>query len=140
MREGEDHVEVADGQDFRLPLGHPAVPGGGLALRAMTIPAGIIRDGLMPALGALVAMTAQGGGAATLDGVQRFDMRPVQPAPVALEETVAPGANDVGHLYGWPVHLFTRRTRPLSAGVEDETDSSSSGLATVLRCRWDSCR
>src|ERR1035437_438628 len=139
MREGEDHVEVADGQDFRLPLGHPAVPGGGLARRAMTIPAGIIRDGLMPALGALVAMTAQGGGAATLDGVQRFDMRPVQPAPVALEETVAPGANDIGHLDGWPAHCRARLTLPRTV-AEDETGISSSGLATACRCFRDRCR
>ena len=51
--------------------------------------AGIIGDGLIPALGALVAMAAEGGGAATRDGVQHFDMRPVQPAPAPFDEAGA---------------------------------------------------
>ena len=69
MRQSEDDVEVAHRQHFGLPLGDPAVAGRGLALGTMAIAAGVIGDGLMPALGALVAMAAQSGGAATLDGV-----------------------------------------------------------------------
>src|ERR1035438_5760433 len=55
-------------------------------------------------------------------------------------EAGAAGAHNVSHLYGWLIHLLTRRTRPLSAGAEEETASSSSGLATAFRCRWDKCR
>jgi hypothetical protein len=94
----------------------------------------------MPAVGALVAMAAQGGGAATRNGVQHFDMRPVQPTPASFHEAGAAGAHNVSHLDGWLVHLLTRRTRPLSVGAEEETVSSSSGLATAFRCRWDKCR
>jgi len=40
MGKGEDHVEVADGQDLGLPLGYPLVAGRGLALRTMAVAAG----------------------------------------------------------------------------------------------------
>jgi hypothetical protein len=56
MRQGKYDVEVAYWQDFRLPFGDPPVAGCGLALRAVAIAAGVIGDGLMPALGALVAL------------------------------------------------------------------------------------
>ena len=101
--------------------------------------AGVIGDGLMPALGALVAMAAQGSGAAARDGVQHFDMRPVQPAPAPFEEAGAAGANNVSHLEGWLVHLLARFTLPRTV-ADDETGISSSGLATALRCMRDRCR
>src|ERR1035441_4064974 len=142
---------------------------------------GVVGDGLMPAVRALVSMAAQGGGAVTRNGVQHFDMRPVQPTPASfheagaagahnvspldgwlghlltrrtrplsvcavrpaaccLQEAGAAGEHNVSHLDGWLVHLLTRRTRPLSVGAEEETVSSSSGLATAFRCRWDKCR
>ena len=93
----------------------------------------------MPALGALVAMAAQGGGAATRDGAQHFDVRPVQPAPALFEEAGAGSANNVSHLDGWPVHLLARFTFPRTV-AEDETGISSSGLATEVRCFRDRCR
>ena len=139
MRQREDDVEVAHRQHFGLSLGDPAVAGRGLTLGTVAIAAGVIGDGLMPALGALVAMAAQSGGAATLDGAQHFDMRPVQPAPALFDEAGARSANNVGHLDGWPVHLLARLTRPFSV-VEDETGISSSGLATEVRCFRDRCR
>ena len=93
----------------------------------------------MPALGALVAMAAQGSGAAARNGVQHFDMRPVQPAPAPFEEAGAAGANNVSHLEGWLVHLLARFTLPRTV-ADDETGISSSGLATALRCLRDRCR
>ena len=93
----------------------------------------------MPALGALVAMATERGGAATRDGAQYLDVRPVEPAPVLLDETGAGSANNVSHLDGWPVHLLARFTFPRTV-VEDETGISSSGLATEVRCFRDRCR
>ena len=93
----------------------------------------------MPALGALIAMAAEGGGAATRDGVQHFDMRPVQPAPAPFDEAGAAGANNISHLDGWLVHLLARLTLPRMV-AEAETESSSSGLATELMCLRDRCR
>ena len=101
--------------------------------------AGVIGDGLMSALGALVAMAAQGGGAAARNGVQHFDMRPVQPAPALFDEAGAARANNISHLNGWPVHLLARFTLPRTV-AEDETGISSSGLATDFRCLRDRCR
>ena len=132
MGQSEYDVEVAHRQHFGLPLGDPAVAGRRLALGTMAIAAGVIGDGLMPALGALVAMAAEGGGAATRNGVQHFDMRPVQPAPALFDEAGAAGANNVSHLDGWPVHLLARFTLPRTV-AEDETGISSSGLATALQ-------
>src|SRR5262245_46526371 len=128
MGQREHDMEIAHRQDFRLPFGDPPVAGRRLALGTMAIAAGVIRDGLMPAFGTLVAMAAERGGAATRDGVQHFDMRPVQPAPALLQETGAAGANNVGHLDGWPVHLVARFTLPRTI-AEDVTGISSSGLA-----------
>jgi hypothetical protein len=93
----------------------------------------------MPALGALVAMAAQGGGAATRDGAQHFDVRPVQPAPALFEEAGARSANNVSHLDGWPVHLLALFTFPRMV-EEDETGISSSGLAMEVRCLRDRCK
>ena len=101
--------------------------------------AGIIRDGLMSAFGALIAMSAQSGSAAARDGVQHFDMRPVQPAPALFNEAGAAGANDVSHLDGWLFHFLARFTLPRRE-EEHETGSSSSGLATAPRCLRDRCR
>ena len=94
----------------------------------------------MPALGALVAMAAQGGGAATRNGVQHFDMRPVQPVTAVIHKAVARSANDISHLDGWPVHFLTRFTLLPRTVDEDETGISSSGLATAVKCRRERCR
>src|ERR1017187_7300237 len=105
----------------------------------MAIAAGVVGDGLMPALGALVAMAAESGGAATRNGVQHFDMRPVQPASASFHEAGTAGANHVSHLNGWLVHFLARFTLPCTV-AEEETGISSSGLATALRCLRDRCR
>src|SRR6478672_7239841 len=139
MRQSEHDVDVAHWEDFGLSFGNPPVAGSRLALRAMAIAAGVIGDGLVPALGTLIAMAAQGGGATTRNGVQHFDMRPVQPAPASFDETGATGANDVSHLNGWPVHFLARFTLPRTV-ADDETGISSSGLATHFRCFLDRCR
>src|SRR5215467_4034186 len=133
MRESENHMEITDWQDFRLPSGDPAVACGGLTLRAVPVSARVIGDGLMPALGALVAMAAEGGRATTRNGVQHFDVRPVQPAPAFFQKTGEAGADNISHLKGWPVHFLTRFTLPRTV-VAEETGISSSGLATAAMC------
>ena len=93
MRQSKYHVKVAYRQKLGLALADPAVASGCLALRTMPVAAGIVRDGLMAAVGALVAMAAERGGAATGNGIQHFDVRPVQPAPAPFQEAGAAGAN-----------------------------------------------
>ena len=59
----------------------------------------------MAAPRALIQMPAQLGGAAALDGSQRLDMLGREPARAALEECPPRGADQIGHLQGWPLHL-----------------------------------
>ena len=59
----------------------------------------------MAAVCALVEMTAQGGGAATLDRRQHFEMLPAEPSATFLDETLSGGANQIGHLQRRPWHL-----------------------------------
>ena len=59
-RQGEDHVQVAGGEKFSLTRSDPAVPSGGLTLRAMAIATAVIGDGgTMSAAHALIEMAAE---------------------------------------------------------------------------------
>ena len=62
----------------------------------------------MPTLGTLVEMAAQGGGAATLDRRQHFEMLPVEPTATLLDETLSGGADQISHLQRRPWHLGLR--------------------------------
>src|SRR6266568_177041 len=55
---------------------------------------------------AVVAMTAEGSGAAARDGIEHLALRPGQGSAVPLSKAVACNTNDVGHLEGWPAHRF----------------------------------
>jgi len=43
-RQGEDDMEIGHGQQFGLAVGQPFLGRGGLALRAMPIATGVVRD------------------------------------------------------------------------------------------------
>ena len=60
--QGEDHVQVARGEQFSLTRSDPAFPCGSLTLRAVPISAAIEGDGAMPATGAFIEMAAECGG------------------------------------------------------------------------------
>jgi hypothetical protein len=60
----------------------------------------------MAAAKAAIPMAAQGGGAATLDGVQNLPLGPGQPGPTSFDEALTLGANDIGHLKGGPDHFL----------------------------------
>jgi len=68
--QGEDEVEVLDGQQLQLASFDPGGTLGGAAFGAMAVAAGVVADLHMPAVVALLDMAAEGGGAAGLDGVQ----------------------------------------------------------------------
>ena len=78
MRHAEDQVVVADRQQFLLPGAQPLLACVGLALRTVAVSAGVVRDGLMPAANALIAMAAERGRAAALDGPEHFELWPGQ--------------------------------------------------------------
>jgi hypothetical protein len=108
VRNREDHVIMGQREEvFRSP-GEPLLAGVGLALWAVPISAGVIRDGLMTTGGATVQMASKGVRAAVADGSQDLQVWPCQMASVVLNEAVACRSNDVGHLERWPVHFLTR--------------------------------
>ena len=100
MRKGEDHVHVAGGQEFLLARLEPAVAGLGLTLGTVPISARVIRDGAIPAAGTLIAVPAECGGAATLDGRQDLAMLGGQPGAAAIDEFLSRHADEIGHLQG----------------------------------------
>src|SRR6202008_4554671 len=75
-------------------------------LGAMAIAATVIGDGPLATARALVAMPAEGCGAAASDRAQYFPMGPMDPAEVVLYEAIALAANDIGHLEEGPSHFF----------------------------------
>src|SRR6516165_5300074 len=105
-RQREHDMNVARGKTFVPARGDPAIPSRGLALRAMSIAAGVVRDGAMPAAGALIEMTAECGGTTPPNGVQHFDVLPAQPVAVSFEESVSRSADQIGHLQRRPIHLL----------------------------------
>ena len=85
MRQSEYNVEVRDAEEFSLSCGEPALASLCLALRAVPVPAGIIRDGLMTALGALVDVSSQGRRAAAGDCPQHAELLEIQPGALVHE-------------------------------------------------------
>jgi hypothetical protein len=60
----------------------------------------------MSAAGALIEMTAECSGATPCNGQQHFYVLPADPLATSLDEGSSRGADEIGHLQGWPVHLF----------------------------------
>jgi len=102
--DAEDQVVVIHRQQLLLASGQPLVPSVSLALRAMTIPAGIIRDDLMTAAIALVAVSTQCGGPASFDRIEHLYLWPGEAFPKAKHESPARLADNISHLPGWALH------------------------------------
>ena len=62
----------------------------------------------MPAAGALIEMTAECSGTTPRNGQQHFDVLPVDPLAISFDEGSSCAADEIGHLEGWPAHLFLR--------------------------------
>ena len=112
MGQCEDHVQIAGREKFSSTRSDPTVPSSGLTLRAVAIAAAVIGDGgTIPATGALIEMAAECGGTTSPNGQQHFDVLPTEPVAISFEESISRGADQIGHLEWWPVHLlFLRRT------------------------------
>jgi len=76
MWDAEDEMIVADSQQFLLSLGQPLIACTGLALGAVPVAAGVIRDGLMSAAHARIAMTTEHSGTAASDRIEHLTLRP----------------------------------------------------------------
>ena len=95
---GEHDMEVTGGQEFAFAGRHPALARLRLALGAVPVSARVVRDGLMPATRAGIAMTAQSSGATAQNGPKRFELLKVKAGSIAIQETIALCAKNVGHL------------------------------------------
>src|ERR1035438_9799028 len=103
-------MDVAGWEKFSLTCCDPAFPGSSLTLRAVPVPAGVVGDGgAMSAAGALVGMTAEGGGTTPRNGQQHFDVLPADPLAVSFDESSSRGADEIGHLQGRPARLLLQR-------------------------------
>src|SRR6202451_3509108 len=105
------HVRLRE--KFRATCSDPAFPGRSLALRAVSVATGVIREGAMSATGALVEMTAQGGGTTAPNGSQHFDALPAEPVAISFQASSARAAGEIGHLQCRPSHLFLLCCPPL---------------------------
>ena len=79
----------------------------------MAIAARVVREGLMAAAFALVAVSAECGRPAALNGSKHFQLWPGEELSAAIQESIAGPADDVSHLPGWPFHR-----RPISGGSD----------------------
>ena len=67
MRQCEDDVNVARGEEFLTARFDPTVSSVGLTLWAVPVSTGVVGDGTMSATGTLIQMPAESGRAAALD-------------------------------------------------------------------------
>jgi hypothetical protein len=63
----------------------------------------------MSAAHTLIEMTTECGGTTPANGQQHFDVLPTEPVTISFEEGISRGADQIGHLEGWPGHLFLLR-------------------------------
>jgi hypothetical protein len=75
MRDAEDQMKVAHRKQFSLSGAEPFLASVRLALRTVAITAGVVGDGLITAVSALIAMSAQRGRTAARNGVEDLDLR-----------------------------------------------------------------
>jgi hypothetical protein len=94
----EHDMEVTGGQEFAFAGRQPALACLRLTLGAVPISARVVRDSLMTAARAGIAMTAQRSGATAQNGTKRFELLKVKARSIAIQEAIALRAKDVGHL------------------------------------------
>src|SRR6266702_6078791 len=108
-RKREDHMDVTRWEKLLATCCEPAIASSCLTLRAVPISTRVVGDGAMSAASALIEMSAERGGATPRNGQQHFDMLPGDPLTASFDECVSRSADEIGHLEGWPVHLFVLR-------------------------------
>jgi hypothetical protein len=89
VRQGRNHMDVRCRQDFSLSIGEPSGLGRTVTFWATAVPARIIGGLLVLAAIALGQVSAEGRGAAQLDGAQGAMLCAAQSRPIALQEGLA---------------------------------------------------
>ena len=120
VRQREHHMKVRQTEQFLFPASEPSLACLRLTLRAVSIPAGVEREGRIIAPGTLVEMAAQSRRAAALNGAQHFQLLIAEPGAILSNEAIPECAEYIGHLNGGPAHsgLCNFRERCKRAGPE----------------------
>src|ERR1035438_8353354 len=101
-------MNVTRREKFLATCCEPTVASVCLTLRAVPVAATVVGDGrTVAAVGALIEMPAQGGGATAREGSQHCEVLPGDPPAAAFDEGASRGAHQIGHLKGRPVHLLS---------------------------------
>jgi hypothetical protein len=82
-------MEIAGVEEFAFPCRQPALAGLRLTLRAVAISTGVVGDGLITTTRATIAMPAQRGGTAALDGAQCFELLETKARSIPIQEAIA---------------------------------------------------
>ena len=132
MRDCEDQVHIRHRKEFPLTGGQPPFSGIVQTLRAMPVPAAVVREGDgLTASGTLIQVPTECRCPATFDCGEHLQVLMCQPGSMFTDEVPACRTNDIRHLDGWPGHGFRYlRVRPTC--VRSRTASPSSGLAQAV--------
>jgi len=111
VRQSENHVKVAGGQQLHFPRRQPSLASLCLTLRAVAVAARVVGDGRMSAAGTIIDMAAEFRSSAAGNGIQRLELLEAELALVTIDEGSSVRANNVGHLEGGPAHSGLRSLR-----------------------------
>jgi len=100
--QGEDDMEIRHGQEIGLAVGQPFLGSSGLALWAMPIAAGVVRDAQVRAVLTAFDMPAQRRRSATLDRRHDLELAEAHMAGMGRAPSRSAMAEDVRHLDCWP--------------------------------------
>jgi hypothetical protein len=87
-----------------------------------------------------VDVSAERGGTATADSPERLQVLIAEAGLIAFQESVALCTEDISDLHGGPAHGFCGRRKAWRLSSTFDSVSSSSGLCTSCRCRWERWR
>ena len=97
FRQGEDDVEIGNGEEFRLAVLQPLGASQGLALGTMPISAAMVSGALVATAVTLLQMAAQSGGAAEFDGAHHAPLSARERSSVFLPVSRTVAAKDLRH-------------------------------------------
>jgi len=127
-RQGEYHMEVWHRQQVCPTIFQPAASRSALTFRTVPVAAGIICNALLPAVAALLHMTAEGRRAAGFYGTHDAQLIAAQMPAVGLPEFITMVVENIGNLQRWPVAWRGLAAFRAQAGGTTSRFSCSSGL------------
>ena len=116
--EREDDVKIVGLEDFRFPFFEPFRPRQRLAFGAMSIAAAIVAGPLERTAVAALEMTAQGRGAAHLDGGHDAPLCGGERRAMLLSIGFTIAAEDVRHFQLWAIHGAQRLEERWRSGLD----------------------